>query len=277
MDAPWAAHRQRATALRERYPFATEVLGLYLALLDIWDEAAHAVKAERPEPGRLAPWAADQVLPGVVAATGAAGPEPLAKAVREVVEHGDACAALVAWLAGEELPPVERYLARATLQAPLVALGPDAGQACVRDQTQRDDRHCPRCGGRPQLSFRGHDDDPLVSGRRHLVCARCSHSWVYSSSACPACGETSGSRGTVYAERRNGPVVGRGGDENDAGATFPHLRIAACTACQRYVIDVDRGRDGRTVPEVDELAALPLDLYAADRGLVKVTPNLMGL
>jgi hypothetical protein len=28
---------------------------------------------------------------------------------------------------------------------------------------------------------------------------------------------------------------------------------------------------------VDELAALPLDLYAADQGLVKITPNLMGL
>ena len=272
MDTPWAAHRQRATALRERYPFATEVLGLYLALLDVWDKAALSVEAQRPEPGGLAPWAAQQVLPGVVAATAAAGPELLAKAVRDVGERGDADDALVAWLAGEELQPVERYLARATLQAPLVALGPDAGRACAGDQSQRDDRHCPTCGGGPQLSFRGHDDDPLVSGRRHLVCARCTHSWVYTGSSCPACGEASS---TVYAERRDGPVIGRGADE--AGTTFPHLRIAACTACQRYVIDVDRGRDGRAVPEVDELAALPLDLYAADRGLVKVTPNLMGL
>jgi len=30
------------------------------------------------------------------------------------------------------------------------------------------------------------------------------------------------------------------------------------------------------VPEVDELAALPLDLYAAGHGLSKITPNLMG-
>jgi hypothetical protein len=30
------------------------------------------------------------------------------------------------------------------------------------------------------------------------------------------------------------------------------------------------------VPEVDELAALPLDLFAAERGLFKITPNLMG-
>jgi formate dehydrogenase maturation protein FdhE len=57
---------------------------------------------------------------------------------------------------------------------------------------------------------------------------------------------------------------------------FPHLRIEGCSGCNRYLIDVDLGHDARAVPEVDELAALPLDLYAAERGLSKITPNLMG-
>jgi formate dehydrogenase maturation protein FdhE len=57
---------------------------------------------------------------------------------------------------------------------------------------------------------------------------------------------------------------------------FPHLRIEGCSTCNRYLIDVDLGHDARAVPEVDELAALPLDLYAAERGLTKITPNLMG-
>jgi hypothetical protein len=30
------------------------------------------------------------------------------------------------------------------------------------------------------------------------------------------------------------------------------------------------------VPEVDELTALPLDLFASEQGLSKITPNLMG-
>ena len=30
------------------------------------------------------------------------------------------------------------------------------------------------------------------------------------------------------------------------------------------------------LPEVDEMVALPLDLYAAEHGLSKITPNLMG-
>jgi hypothetical protein len=96
----------------------------------------------------------------------------------------------------------------------------------------------------------------------------------------------------MYAERRHGTVVGRGdgdpegdepspsGDGTTGGAsrapTFPHLRVDACGGCQRYLIDIDLGRDARSVPEVDELVALPLDLYAAERGLSKITPNLMG-
>jgi formate dehydrogenase maturation protein FdhE len=36
------------------------------------------------------------------------------------------------------------------------------------------------------------------------------------------------------------------------------------------------GRDRRAVAQVDEIAAIPLDLYAKERGLRKVVPNIMG-
>ena len=80
----------------------------------------------------------------------------------------------------------------------------------------------------------------------------------------------------MYAERWEGPVSGNGKGDGDERPVFPHLRIASCSTCNRYLIEVDMARDARAVPEVDELAALPLDLYAADQGLTKVTPNLMG-
>jgi FdhE protein len=159
-------------------------------------------------------------------------------------------------------------------------LDTDAGEACADDPSPRGGRRCPRCGGPPQVSFRSGDGDRLVSGGRHLGCARCGHDWSYSASSCPSCGELSGSQRTVYAERRAGPVVGREPADDDADGTdpptFPHLRVDACASCQRYLIDVDLGRDGAAVPDVDELAALPLDLYAAEQGLAKITPNLMG-
>lgn len=277
----WVVCRARAELLRERYPFASEVLSCYLALVDVWQDTWDVARVEQPDPRRLASWAAAHVLPRVVKATEAAGPEPLGAAARELFDAGQLEQSLAAWLAGAELAPVERYLARASLWAPLVALDDDAGAACSDDPTPRTGQRCPRCGGPPQVSFRGQAEDRLVSGRRHLACARCGHTWSYSASACPACGETTGARRTVYAERRSGPVVGRDEDESAGGPhgegpTFPHLRIDACASCERYLIDVDLGRDTRAVPEVDELAALPLGLYAADQGLSKIAPNLMG-
>jgi Protein involved in formate dehydrogenase formation len=282
---PWTTHRGRAQALRDRHPFAAEVLGLYLALLDAQEDIWDAVRADPPPPARLAAWSVKHAVPRVLKATEMAGPEALAEATRDLVEAGGAKAALAGWLTGRELPPVERYLARACMWAPLMALGDDAGAACAADPSPRGDRRCPRCGGAPQLSVRSQVDDRLVSGRRQLACERCGHAWSFSASACASCGETTGSKRTVYAEQREGPVVGR----DDAGAespsnmprgrapVFPHLRVDACATCERYVIDVDLGRDPQAVPEVDELAALPLAVYAADQGLTKITPNLVGL
>jgi hypothetical protein len=282
--SPWAACRRRAEVLRERHLFAGEVLALYLALLDAWEDGWDAAAEDRPEPHRVARWAAERIVPQVVKATEAAGPEPLAASVGALARASGIEELLAGWLAGGTLGPAERYLARASLQAPLAALAGQAGAACAADPAPRGDRRCPGCGGLPQLSFRGAADDPLVSGHRYLLCARCGQSWSYSASACAYCGETSGSRRTIYAERRDEPVVRGGAASRDAARslppadapTFPHASIDACDSCERYLIDIDVARDRQAVPEVDELAALPLDLFAAERGLSKITSNLMG-
>jgi Protein involved in formate dehydrogenase formation len=275
---PWAPRRRRAEQLRERYAFADEVLTLYLALLGVWEEAWDAARERPPRASEAAGWAADRVLPRVVEATVKAGPEPLGRAAEVVAGDGGARAWLAGWLAGEELEPATRYLARACLRVPLQVAG--AGAACAEDPSPRGGRRCPDCGAPPQLSFHDHSDDALVSGHRRLACSRCAASWSYTASACASCGEAAGGRRTIYAERRPSVVVGRDdatpGQGEDA-PLFPHLRIEGCARCDRYLIDVDLGRDGRAVPEVDELAALPLDLFATEQGLTKITPNLMGL
>jgi hypothetical protein len=280
MDGPFQAHRARAESLRDRHPFAAEVLGCYLALVDVWQDAWDLTRADEPSPDHLPQWTAKNVLPRVMKATESAGPEALVQAAGAMTEAGGIEPVIAEWLAGGELPPVQRYLARACTYAPLLALDEGADAACVDDPSPRGGEHCPRCGGPPQVSFRSQSDDRLVSGRRQLSCARCGHSWSFSSSACPSCGETAGAKRTVYSEQRDGPVVGRDDGAGDGAAPaallFPHLRIDSCSACERYLIDVDLGRDARAVPEVDELAAIPLALYAADLGLTKITANLMG-
>ena len=44
---------------------------------------------------------------------------------------------------------------------------------------------------------------------------------------------------------------------------------------RHYIKSVDLTVDGLAVPEVDELAAIPLDLWATERGYAKITPNLL--
>src|SRR4029453_15592177 len=99
--SPWVPQRRRAEALRAHHPCAGEVLPLYLALLDVWDEAWDAARDQRPPPETLASWAAGQVLPRAVEATGNAGPEPLATAARELADEGVTSEPLAAWLAGD--------------------------------------------------------------------------------------------------------------------------------------------------------------------------------
>jgi formate dehydrogenase maturation protein FdhE len=271
---PWSTHRRRAEQLRGRYPFAAEVLGLYTGLLDGWQETWTQAREDRPAPADVADWAVSQSLPRVVKATEAHGPAPLARAIHEATQAQalDACAA---WLAGEELGPAESYLSRASLRPVLAALD-DAAGAFTGEAAEPDARRCPRCGGLPQLSVRSAGGEALVSGGRHLACSRCEHTWPFSVSSCAFCGETAGAKRTLYAEHRGGTVVGPDDREPTADATHPHIRIEACSSCQRYLLEVELGRDPAAVPEVDELAAVPLALYAGDQGLTKITPNLMG-
>jgi hypothetical protein len=272
VTSPWAARRLRAEQLRERHPFAAELLTLYLAVAPVQEDVWRTTRESPQPPAELARWAATSVLPGVVEATVAAGPAPLREAVVSRFADPAIDNALAAWLAGADLDPVDRYLARASLAPALEALGERAGDVCAPEDGEHE--LCPTCGGRPQLSVVADSGEPLVTGRRSLLCSRCASTWDYTRSACPACGESDEARLLVYAERWGEPASGNG--DGSGEAVFPNLRIAGCATCRSYLLEADLGRDGRAVPEVDELAAVPLDLYAADQGLTKVTPNLMG-
>jgi hypothetical protein len=109
---------------------------------------------------------------------------------------------------------------------------------------------------------------------------------------CVACGEHESTRLPVYAEEGTaatetsghlvrGVAASRVNDPGSAahgtGARFPHLRVEACETCSRYLLGIDLMRDVHAVPIVDEMAALPLDLYAQERGMTKIVPNLMGV
>ena len=58
---------------------------------------------------------------------------------------------------------------------------------------------------------------------------------------------------------------------------FAHVRVEACDTCGGYIKTVDLTKNGRAVPIVDELATIPLNLWAREHHYVKVHANLLGI
>jgi formate dehydrogenase maturation protein FdhE len=274
--SPYADRRRRAHQLRERYPFAAEVLTLYAALLDVQEPA---FEAARGAPVDDAAGLARELVPRVLDVTVAAGPARLAEALVGRFHSADLDDVLGRWPRGAEQSLVDRYLARACWAPVLEAMEPDALLALCPGP--RDARHCPRCGGDPQVAFFALSGEELVTGPRHLVCARCAASWTYPRMVCVGCGEAASTKLPVYKAEDGDPPhpdppPPRGREIVWGREVLSNLRIDGCDTCKRYVLGVDLRRDATAVPVVDELAALPLDLYAKERGLSKVAPNLMG-
>jgi Protein involved in formate dehydrogenase formation len=281
---PYAERRRRASELLARYPFARELLDFYGALLGVQEQAFDEARSARPPAGDLVAYVAELVMPSVVDVSIAAGPQKLREAVALRVDRTDPRELVAGWMGNLEQVLVDRYLARASVGPVLEALGSEVAAAFIG---LRDARHCPTCGGPPQLSYFSLPSEDLAAGGRFLLCARCQGSWGYARMTCPGCGEDSSSRlpifneeGTASGER--GSVVrgleGRFGDRGTAEhtAVFPHVRIEACDTCRHYLLNIDLLAEPGAIPVVDEMSALPLDLYARENGFTKITPNLMG-
>jgi FdhE protein len=276
----WAERRRRLAELRSRQGFARQLLDFYGVLLGVQESAfLHAVSGGADASGAIA-YAVDVVAPRVVDASVTAGPERLRAQVldRLAVEHPRRMAET--WLEGADQPAVDRFLARASLGPVLEALGPEARGI---GRGPRDARHCPDCGGPPQLSYFTPAADDIASGPRRLLCSRCGNAWTYARMTCPGCGENASAKLPIFSERgtasgeRGSVVRGMpGATRPDPRAVFPHMRIEACDSCRRYLLSIDLVTEPRAVPIVDELAALPLDLHARERGFSKIVTNLMG-
>ena len=119
------------------------------------------------------------------------------------------------------------------------------------------DANCPACGSHPvaaALREEGH------GARRSLVCALCFAEWDYLRIQCPACKENRFDALPVY-----------------TADTSANARIDACDSCRTYIKTIDLTKDGLAVPAVDDLATLPLDLWAREREYRRLYPNLLRL
>jgi FdhE protein len=58
---------------------------------------------------------------------------------------------------------------------------------------------------------------------------------------------------------------------------FPQVRINMCETCHTYIKEVDLTKEPGAVPVVDEIATMPLDIVAIERGYRKLELNLIGM
>jgi formate dehydrogenase formation protein len=93
-----------------------------------------------------------------------------------------------------------------------------------------------------------------------LGCGICSEEWPMPRGECPACGETAADKISYYSAEQ-----------------YPHIMVQACESCRRYFHCVNLEKDPHALAEVDELAALPLDVWAREQGFTKLMPNLAGM
>lgn len=152
--------------------------------------------------------------------------------------HVDASEALLCWMF---LRPYAEYLADHTVREPL------HGTPSL----------CPLCNSKPLVGVLRPEGD---GAKRSLVCSLCATEWSYRRMVCPECGEEDVHKLAIYSAEQ-----------------FKHVRVEVCDSCRRYLKTVDLTKDGHAVPDVDELATIPLNLWAVDHGYSKSQTNLLGI
>jgi formate dehydrogenase maturation protein FdhE len=75
---------------------------------------------------------------------------------------------------------------------------------------------------------------------------------------CPACEQEDVHRLPVY-----------------TAESFAWIRIEACDVCHAFIKTIDLTKDGRAIPVVDEIASLPLTLWAEEKGYKKLQRNVL--
>ncbi|HTP68453.1 MAG TPA: formate dehydrogenase accessory protein FdhE [Dongiaceae bacterium] len=264
----------RAESLASSYAFAKEILQFYMRIAafqkqfseelpKIWGRHAVApadgnLRGPLNAPILMRPFG--QFL-GVIEKY---GPGPLAKHAHECLQKSEAVWAELLdkfWQSGMQQPPeadangadpLNEFVARAFLQPYaefIVAamLPPVLAMTVCR---------CPRCNSLPLLGILRPEGD---GGKRFLVCSFCTQEWEFRRIFCAYCGEEAEQKLPVYVAEQ-----------------FRHIRVECCDSCKHFLRTIDLTTDGNAVPLVDDLAAIPLSLWADENGYKRIQANLFG-
>ena len=270
MASPWDARINRAQELIRKYAFASELLRFYIAIAGfqkgLYQEIGAVRSAHQLHGGNgsfrrpLGETVLLPQFPRFLLLISQAAPPPLAEFARHLAgQNSSAWRQILTtyWEKGGRFEPAldepSTFCARAFLQP--FAEARAAGSVLPLSTASRP--VCPVCQSMPQVGVLRPEGD---GAKRSLVCSLCATEWDYRRIVCASCGEEDEKKLGVYTAKE-----------------FDHLRVEACDTCKTYIETVDLTKDGHAVPLVDELAGVPLSLWASQQSYRKIQPNLLGI
>jgi formate dehydrogenase maturation protein FdhE len=281
-DAKWDRRIRRANALASSYPFAAEGLRYYARVATfqkgVYSEIQKAltnspkISSDRPLRDELDFFLLLPKFPGFLSVIREIAPAPLAQAAAALGLKGPAewqRAIEDFWYRDSELAGAEnleqdesfdqsgassseRALAWIFLQ-PYAEYLADHREITTVDGTPST---CPICGAKPAVGVLRSEGD---GAKKSLICMLCAHEWAFRRIYCPACGEEREPQMAFY-----------------SAPEIAHVRVDVCDSCHTYLKSVDLTKTGLAVAVVDELATIPLDLWAREHGYEKLQINLLG-
>jgi FdhE protein len=259
----WQRRIRRAQELANQYAFAAEILRFYVHVAEFQERlyrdlsaalSSHTGDLRQELNGTALPELARRFEP-FLSLTEKHGPNLLAKLSSELhVGSPKVWSELLCRAWSEQSPSQsQQFLAQAFLQ-PYAEL---LRSRVPRHAAQTAHALCPSCHRKPTLGVMRQLGEGAA---RSLVCSFCLEEWGFRRLICPACGEESDRKLPVY-----------------TAAEFDYIRVEGCESCKTYLKTIDLTKNGHAEPIVDELASIPLDLWAREQGYAKVQSNLFGM
>jgi FdhE protein len=267
-QSKWEQRIRRADELTTTYPFAAEVLQFYRKIAELQQAIYSSIKSAgngtrqalgslpgEPDLDLLLP-----MFPEFLKGVEQAAPQLLAESAAALCARGSSqwqglltshwrVAPRFRSIAGDS----EGLLAWLFVQPYAESLADSGGPVTSNEQ----DSLCPFCAAKPLVGVLRPEGD---GAKRSLICSLCATEWTFGRIVCPACGEQATEKLAIY-----------------TASQFQEVRVEACDTCRCYIKTVDLSKNGRAVPVVDELATIPLNLWAEEHQYVKLQPNLLGV
>ena len=281
MHAKWDRRISRANQLTSSYPFAAEGLRFYSRVAtfqkSFYGEIQKAladspkISSDRPLRDELDLFLLLPKSPGFLSVIEQIAPVPLAQAATSLAQKGPAAwqhAIENFWHGDSDLaaraddPEAHAGDPSAAAHSDLLAwifLQPYAEYLADHREIETIDgtpSTCPLCGSKPIVGVLRSEGD---GAKKSLVCMLCAHEWAFRRIYCPACGEEREPQMAYY-----------------SAPEIAHVRVDVCDSCHTYLKSIDLTKTGLAVDVVDELATIPLDLWAREHGYEKLQVNMLG-